>query len=322
LVEMDGFDRNTQVIVLAATNRPDVLDPALLRPGRFDRRIILDMPDINDREAILKIHSEGKVLAEGIDFRKVAVRTPGFSGADLANLMNEAAILAGRQNKKIIEQMDILQSVEKVLLGPERKSRFISEKEKEITAYHEGGHALVAASLKDADTIHKVSVISRGFAGGYTMKLPAEEQRLKTKSQFLTDIAVSLGGFIAEKLTFDDVSTGASSDLKQASELARRLVTQFGMSDLGPITFGKTEELVFLGREISTERNYSNETAKNIDDEVSKFINRAYDAAANILKKHKKALRAIANALKERETLEQEEFYAIIKPFKISPIEV
>jgi cell division protease FtsH len=321
LVELDGFDRDTRVIVLAATNRPDVLDPALLRPGRFDRRVILDLPDINDREAILNIHAQGKPITKGIDLRKIAVRTPGFSGADLANLMNEAAIIAARAGKKTIDQIDFYESVEKVLLGPERKSRVISGKEKEITAYHEGGHALVAALLKDADPVHKVSIISRGFAGGYTMKLPNEDQHLKTKRQFLNDMAVMMGGFVSEKLIFGDVSTGASNDLRQASDLARKLITKYGMSEsLGPMTFGKSEELVFLGREISTEKNYSEEVAAKIDAEVRGFINRAHDTAKKILTSNKKVLQKIAKTLVEKETLEQEDFYRIIKPFKIKPV--
>ncbi len=320
LVELDGFDRDTKVIVLAATNRPDILDPALLRPGRFDRRVILDLPDINDREAILSIHAKNKPLADGIDLRKVAARTPGFSGADLANLMNEAAILAARTNKKIIDQADFLESIEKVILGPERRSRAISEKEKEITAYHEGGHALVAASLKDSDPVHKVTIISRGMAGGYTLKLPNEEQRLKTRRQFLNDLAVMMGGFIAEKLTFGDVSTGASNDLKEASALARKLVTKYGMSDLGPITFGTSEEMVFLGREIAVEKNYSEKVAGRIDDEVAKFITLAHETAAKIITTNKSALKAIAATLVEKESLEQEEFYDLLKPFKIKPV--
>lgn len=323
LVELDGFDRDTHVIVLAATNRPDILDPALLRPGRFDRRVVLDLPDLNDREEILKIHARGKVLAPDIDLHKVAVRTPGFSGADLANLMNEGAILAARRGKKSITQSELFEAVEKVLLGPERRSRAISDKEKEITAYHEAGHALVSASLKGADPVHKVSIISRGMAGGYTMKLPTEEQHLRTKIQFLNDLATMMGGFASEKLIFKDVSTGAASDLKEASELARRLVTKYGMSEsLGPMTFGKTEELIFLGREISTEKNYSEETAKKIDLEVKSFIERAYKAAENILRDNKKALQKIAKTLVEKETLEQEEFYELLNPFKIKPVAV
>jgi cell division protease FtsH len=323
LVELDGFDRETRVIVIAASNRPDILDPALLRPGRFDRRIILDLPDINDREEILKIHGRGKPLAPDIDLRKIAARTPGFSGADLANLMNEAAILAARKNHKVINQGQFFDAVEKVLLGPERRSRAISVREKEITAYHESGHALVAASLRDSDPVHKVSIISRGMAGGYTLKLPLEEQRLRTKRQFLADLAVMMGGYAAEKLTFDDVSTGASNDLKEASELARKLVTKYGMSEtLGPMTFGKSEELVFLGREIAVEKNYSEVVASKIDEEVKHFIERAYTAAQKILKSRANALRKIARVLVERESLEQDEFYALLKPFRIKPVAV
>ncbi len=320
LVEMDGFDRDTRVIVLAATNRPDILDPALMRPGRFDRRVVLDLPDLNDREAILKIHAQGKILDKNIDLRRVAMRTPGFSGADLANLMNEAALITARRNKNSIGQNELFEAAEKVILGPERKSRVISQKEKEITAYHEGGHALVAASVKDADQVHKVSIISRGFAGGYTMKLPSEDQHLKTKQQFLADLAMMMGGYASEKLTFGDVSTGASNDLREASELARRLVTKYGMSDLGPVTFGKTEEMLFLGREISAEKNYSERVASEIDDQVKKFVAHAYEIAEKILKTHKSALKKVAETLMQKETLEQEEFYGLLKPFKIRPI--
>ena len=320
LVEMDGFDRDTRVIVLAATNRPDVLDPALMRPGRFDRRVVLDLPDMKDREAILKIHAEGKTLAEGVDLHRVAMRTPGFSGADLANLMNEAALTTARRGKTVVGQDELLDAAEKVILGPERKSRVISDKEKEITAYHEGGHALVAASVKDADPIQKVSIISRGFAGGYTMKSPAEDQHLKTRNQFLADMAMMLGGYVSERLTFGDVSTGASSDLKEASELARRLVTKYGMSELGPVTFGNDEEMMFLGGSISSDRNYSERVASDIDDQVQKFVMHAYETAEKVLKTQKAALKKIADTLMERETLEQDDFYALLKPFKIKPI--
>lgn len=323
LVELDGFDRDTRVIVLAATNRPDVLDPALLRPGRFDRRVILDLPDINDREAILKIHSQGKAMIKGIDLRKVAVRTPGFSGADLANIMNEAAILTARGNRKLIEQEDFYEAIEKVMMGPERKGRVISVKEKEITAYHEGGHALVAASLKDADPVHKVSIVSRGIAGGYTMKLPIEEQHLRTKKQFLADLAMLMGGYASEKFIFGDISTGASNDIKVATDLARKLVTKYGMSEsLGPQTFGNTEELIFLGREITTEKNYSEKVAAEIDKEVRGLISRAYGAAEHILRSRKNVLKKIAETLIEKETLEQDDFYNILKPFKLKPISV
>jgi len=323
LVEMDGFERNDERIVLAATNRPDVLDPALLRPGRFDRRIILDMPDINDREEILKIHSRGKILVRDVNLRRVAERTPGFSGADLANLMNEAALLAAKKNQKEITQQDIFDSIEKELLGPERRSRVLSAKEKETTAYHEAGHSLVAASLKNADPVHKVSIVARGRAGGYTLKLPIEETYLRTKSQFMTDLAVLLGGYASEQTTFNDISTGASNDLQAASDLARKLVTKFGMSEkLGPVTYGKVEELIFLGREIATEKNYSEKTAGEIDKEVKNFIDKALETAKKIIVSRKKVLKAIAQKLIEKETLEREEFDTLIKSFKLKPISV
>jgi ATP-dependent metalloprotease FtsH len=323
LVEMDGFEKNDKRIVIAATNRPDVLDTALLRPGRFDRRVILDLPDINDREEILKIHSKGKILAKDINLRKVAERTPGFSGADLANLFNEAALLAARKNQKEILQQDIFDSVEKVLLGPERRSRVFSKKEKEITAFHEAGHALVAASLKNADPVHKVSIVARGRTGGYTLKLPTEETYLRTKSQFMADLATMLGGYIAEKTVFKDVSTGASNDLQNASSLTRKLITKYGMSEkLGPVTFGKTEELIFLGREIATEKNYSEEVAKQIDEEVKNFIKKAYEVAEKIINSRKKILNAIAQNLIEKETIEREEFDNLIKNFKLKLVEI
>lgn len=321
LVEMDGFERDTKVIVMAATNRPDILDPALLRPGRFDRRVILDLPDINDREEILKIHSRGKILDRDINLRKVAERTPGFSGADLANLMNEAALLAARKNQKCITQEDLFEAVEKVLLGPERRSKVLSAKEKEVTAYHEAGHALVAASIKDADPVHKVSIIARGRAGGYTLKLPVEESNLRTKKQFLVDLAVMLGGYASEKIIFGDVSTGAANDLQGVSRLARKLVTQFGMSEnLGPLTYGKTEELIFLGREITTEKNYSEKVAAQIDEEVRNIVDRSFSLAQHIISSRKKVLKAIAQKLLERETIEREEFEALIKQFRLKPI--
>jgi len=323
LVEMDGFERDTRVIVLAATNRPDVLDAALLRPGRFDRRVILDLPDIADREAILKIHAANKPLDKGVELRKIAVRTPGFSGADLANLVNEAAILTARKNKKVIDQESLYTSIEKVLLGPERKGRVTSQKEREITAYHEAGHALVAASLKNSDPVHKVSIVSRGQAGGYTLKLPNEETRLRTRSQFMADLSMMLGGYVAEQVVFGEMSTGASNDLQKSSELARALVTKYGMSSkLGPITFGKTQELVFLGREISHERNYSESMAKEIDAEVSNFVDKAYILAQKILTSRRKVLDAIAKTLLEKEVLEQEDFYAVIGKFNLKPLAV
>ena len=321
LVEMDGFDRDTNIIVMAATNRPDILDSALLRPGRFDRRVILDMPDIKDREEILRIHSKGKPIEKDVDLKIVAIRTPGFSGADLANLVNEAAIWAARHGRKQVVQMDFFSSIEKVILGPERKSRVISEKEKEITAYHEAGHALVAAGLKASDPVHKVSIISRGMAGGYTLKLPSEERHLRTKSQFLADLAVAFGGYIAELTMFKDLSTGSSNDIREATKLAHRLVTQYGMSDkLGPRTFGKSHELIFLGREMTTEKDYSEAIAGKIDEEVSGLIDKAFLAAKKIITTHKNVLTKIAKTLIEKETLEQEEFYKIIKSFNLKPV--
>ncbi|MEK7555389.1 MAG: ATP-dependent zinc metalloprotease FtsH [Patescibacteria group bacterium] len=323
LVEMDGFDRETKVIVMAATNRPDVLDQALLRPGRFDRRVILDLPDINDREAILKIHSKEKILSKEIDLRKVAVRTPGFSGADLANLMNEAAIFAARKNQLLINQQDIFDSIEKVILGPERRSRAISIKEKEIIAYHEAGHALVAASLKNADPVQKISVVARGRAGGYTLKLPIEETHLRTKSQFLADLAVMFGGYVSEQLTFGDISTGASNDIKEASELTRKLVTKFGMSEkLGPIAFGDTQEMIFLGREIATGKNYSEKIAAEIDNEVKEIVDKAFQAAKKILISRKKALKALAEKLIKEETIEKDEFDNLIKNFGFKMVNI
>ena len=319
---MDGFDRDTKVIVIASTNRPDVLDSALLRPGRFDRRVVLDLPDIKDRAEILKIHAKGKPLDAAVSLEKVAVRTPGFSGADIANLMNEAAILAARSDRKTIIQDDLYSSVEKVLLCPERKGRVTSERERKITAYHEAGHALVTASLKDADPVHKISIVSRGRAGGYTLKLPTEDVRLRTKSQFLADLAIMMGGYTAEQTVFGDVSTGASNDLKEASELSRRLVTRFGMSNLGPITFGGSDDAVFLGREITSGKNYSEEIAAKIDQEVHRFISIAEATANKILETRKKVLDAIAKALLEKETLEQEEFYNILKPFNLKPLPI
>ena len=321
LVEMDGFDKDTNVIVLAATNRPDILDAALLRAGRFDRRVIVDLPTIEDREAILKIHGRGKPLAKGVDLKQIAVRTPGFSGADLENIMNEAAILAARKNEKAIVQADLYEAVEKVLLGPERKSKALSQKEKEITAYHEAGHALIASSLKDADPVHKISIVARGHAGGYTLKLPTEEVFLKTKKQFLAEIATLFGGFVAEQLQFGDTSTGASNDLQRASEMARRLVTKYGMSDkLGPQTFGKTQELVFLGKEIAHEKDYSEKTAAEIDAEVKSFIDRAFQVAKKIVSTRKNALEAIAKRLMEKETIEKEEFDVLLKDLKVKKI--
>ena len=315
LVEMDGFERDTNVIVMAATNRPDILDPALLRPGRFDRRVVLDEPDINDREEILKIHVKGKPLALNIKLREIAERTPGFTGADLANLVNEAAILAARRNKQQIYQEEMLESIDKVLLGPERKSHILSEKEKVVAAYHEAGHALVATSMPAQERIRKISIVARGRAAGYTLKLPTHERRLKTRREFLSELSTLLGGFTAEKLVFGDITTGASNDLEKASELARKLVKEYGMSEkLGPISFGEKDELVFLGKELGEQRNYSERVAAEIDDEVSKFIKDAQIRAIKILKQKRAVLDRIAKALTEKETIEREEFEKIVKP--------
>ncbi|OGI21878.1 MAG: cell division protein FtsH [Candidatus Moranbacteria bacterium RIFCSPHIGHO2_01_FULL_55_24] len=312
LVEMDGFETDTSVIVIAATNRPDVLDPALLRPGRFDRRVTMDLPDINDREKILAIHTKNKPLEDSVKLRRLAERTPGFSGADLANLVNEAAILATRRNKKTIGMAELAESIEKVILGPERRSRVINPKEKEIIAYHESGHALVGASLPLADPVQKVSIISRGHAGGYTLAVPQEDKTLHSKSYFYDELAVLLGGYASEKMIFGDITTGPSNDLERATQMARNMVTRYGMSDLGARTFGKKEELVFLGREMHEERNYSEKTAQDIDGEVSRLINEAFDRATNILKEKRAILTTLAKTLLEKETLEKEEFEKIV----------
>jgi len=314
LVEMDGFDRDTNTIVIAATNRPDILDPALLRPGRFDRRVVLDLPDINEREKILKIHAENKRLVKNVNLRHIAEQTPGFSGADLANLINEAAILAARKNEKIISQQHLLESIEKVLLGPERKSHILSKEEKEIAAYHEAGHALVAASLKYADPVHKVSIVARGRAAGYTLKLPIKDKHLRSRSEFLADLAVFLGGYCSEKMVFKELTTGAASDLQQASDLARALVTRYGMSEkLGPVTFGENGGLVFLGKAIAEQKNYSEKVAAEIDKEVEKLIRDAQKTAQKILTQKRKKLIQIAKRLIKKEAIERKEFERLIK---------
>ena len=312
LVEMDGFETDTSVIVIAATNRPDVLDPALLRPGRFDRRVTMDLPDINEREAILKIHVQNKKLAEGVDIRRIAERTPGFSGADLANLVNEAAILSTRRKRKTIGIGELFESIEKGILGPERRSRVINTKEKEIIAYHEAGHALVADSLPLADPVQKISIISRGHAGGYTLAVPTEDKSLHSYRYFLDELATLLGGYASEKLVFDDVTTGPSNDLERATQMARSIVTRYGMSTLGPRTFGKKEELVFLGREMHEERNYSEKTAQDIDQAVSGFVTEAFNRATAILIEKRSVLDTLAKTLLEKETLEKEAFDAIV----------
>jgi cell division protease FtsH len=313
LVEMDGFENETNVIVIAATNRPDVLDPALMRPGRFDRQVVLDLPDIGDREAILNVHAKNKPLANDVNLRALAERTPGFSGADLANLMNEGAILAARKNLKQINQIQLIEAIEKVMLGPERKSHVLSKREKEIAAWHEAGHALVATIMPHADPVHKVSIVSRGRAAGYTMKIPSEDKNLHSKSEFLADLAVSLAGHATEKMVFKELTTGASNDLKVATNLARKLVTTYGMSEMGPMTFGDHSEMIFLGREISEQKNYSEKVAARIDEEIAKFINDSYQTAWDVLEKHYNQLKAIADKLMEVETLEREEYEAIVK---------
>jgi len=315
LVEMDGFDPNIGVIVIAATNRPDVLDPALLRPGRFDRRIVIDMPDIKDREDILAIHAKGKPFDSEVSLKAVGQRTPGFSGADLANLLNESAILAVRKGAKKIVQTDILESIEKVMLGPERKTRVISDHEKEMTAYHEAGHAVVGHYLKDCDPIRKVSIISRGMAGGYTLNMPEKDKRYKTLSQFKDDMAMTLGGYVIEKMKYgeDQLTTGPSSDLKQVTNLARSMVTRYGMSEkLGPRTFGKSEDTVFLGSEVHEQRDYSDTTADEIDKEIRDLIGEAEKKAEKIITENKPKLEKLVEVLLKKETLEQEEIKEIL----------
>ncbi|MBU1102171.1 ATP-dependent zinc metalloprotease FtsH [Patescibacteria group bacterium] len=314
LVEMDGFEPNSGVVLLAATNRPDILDPALLRPGRFDRRVILDLPDINDREDILKIHAQNKPLTAEVNLRQIAERTPGFSGADLANLVNEAAILAARQNKKEVSLLNLISSIEKVMLGPERKSHILSQEEKKIAAHHEAGHALVAASLPHTDPIRKISIIARGQAAGYTLKLPERDKHLHSKTEFVEELAVLLGGYYSEKEVFNEITTGAGNDLEKATDLARRLVMRYGMSEkLGPRTFGETEDLIFLGKEITTEKNYSEKIAAEIDSEVSLLIGNASKTAQKILAEKRALLDKIAGRLIEKETIEKEEFEELMK---------
>ncbi len=318
LVEMDGFEPNESVIVMAATNRPDVLDPALLRPGRFDRRVTIDPPDRKDREDILAIHSRQKPLGPDVKISVIAERTPGFSGADLANLMNEAAILAAREDRKEITQYDLLRSIEKVMMGPERRSHVLNKKEKEITAYHEAGHALVASVLPYADPVHKISIISRGRAAGYTLKLPLEERRMQSRKEFLDDIAVSLGGFVAEKLVYDDITTGASNDLQVLTNLARNMVARWGMSDkMGPIAFAASAQRAMFGDGVDGE--VSQEVAAHIDDEVKKIIVDAHKVAEHVIVTHRKVLDAIAARLMEVETIERDEFETILILHGIKP---
>lgn len=320
LVEMDGFDQNTGVILIAATNRPDILDPALLRPGRFDRRIVVDRPDLIGREQILNVHAKGKPLAEDVDLKVLARRTPGFVGSDLANLVNEAALLASRKGKKLIDMEDFEASIDRVIAGPEKKSRIMNEKEKEIVAYHESGHALVAKLLPNCDPVHKVSIIPRGSAAlGYTLQLPTEDRYLVSKSELMERLSVLLAGRVAEELTFKDVTTGAQNDLERATKIARQMVTEYGMSEtIGPMTLGKKEQQVFLGRDFAENRNYSEEVAFQIDKEVEKIIDTAYSRAKELLVKNKSKLKKIANNLLEKETLEGEELDILLKGVKLA----
>jgi cell division protease FtsH len=320
LVEMDGFDTNTNVIVVAATNRPDVLDPALLRPGRFDRQVILDRPDMKGRVEILRVHTKGKPLDKGVDVEGIARQSPGFSGADLANLVNEAAILSARRNKKVIGMSEFQEALERIVAGPERKSRVISDAEKAIIAYHEGGHAVVQRVLPKCDPVAKVTIISRGMALGYTMALPTEDRYLQSKTEFEDKIAGLLGGNVAERMIFGDTTTGASNDIEKATDLARRMVTEFGMSDkLGPLSFGKRDELVFLGREIGEQRNYSDDVARQIDEEVRAIIDRAYERATEVLTQYRDKLVALAEKLVAEETVDSEEFEKLFSDLPPKP---
>src|SRR3989344_3939504 len=319
LVEMDGFEPTEKVIMMAATNRPDVLDPALLRPGRFDRRVTIDLPDRSDREEILKIHSKEKPFAEDVNLLTIAERTPGFSGADLYSLMNEAAILAARENRTKVSQYDLVRSIEKVMLGPERRSHILSKKEKEITAYHEAGHALVASVLPYADPVHKISIISRGRAAGYVLKLPIEDRKLQSKNEFLDDIAMSLGGFVTEKIVFGDLTTGPSNDLQISTALARDMVTKYGMSEsLGPVALEGTGGKALFGRGVNGDE-YSEEVSAKIYGEVSKIMNQAEKRAKDLILEHRKVLDAIATRLVEVETLEREEFENLLMANGITP---
>lgn len=314
LVEMDGFDTDTNVIVMAATNRPDILDPALLRPGRFDRRVILDRPDIRGREAILKVHVKGKPLEPGVDLSTIAKVTPGFVGADLESLVNEAAILAARRNRRTISQSEFQESVERVIAGPERKSRIISMEEKKIIAFHEAGHAVVGHVIPESDPVHKVSIIARGTMGGFTLALPEEDRTLISRNKMRSDMAFMLGGRAAEELVFNDITSGASNDLDRVTKIARSMVMRMGMSDsLGPMVYGKKEELIFLGREISERRDYSESVAETIDHEVSQLVHEAYDRAKDLLTKYRAELYAIADRLIEVETIDREEFEQLFK---------
>jgi len=312
LVEMDGFDTDTNVIIIAATNRPDILDPALLRPGRFDRRVTLDRPDIKGREEILEVHVKGKPIAPDVDLADIARSTPGFVGADLENLVNEAAILAARRNKRIIERPEFMESIERVIAGPERKSRLINPSEKRIIAYHEAGHAVVINALPEADNVQKVSIISRGEAGGYTIAFPEEDRMLKSRKQIMSDMITLLGGRAAEEIVFNDITSGASNDLERATKLARTMVMRLGMSDaLGPMVYGKKEELVFLGREISEQRDYSEHIAEQIDTAIQELVQNAYQKAKDILNQYRTELDKVAEKLLEVESITAAQFFEI-----------
>ena len=312
LVEMDGFDTDTNVIIIAATNRPDILDPALLRPGRFDRRVVLDRPDIKGREEILEVHVKGKPVSPDVDLHDIARSTPGFVGADIENLVNEAAILAARREKKVIEQPEFMEAIERVIAGPERKSRLINEDEKKIIAYHEAGHAVVINALPEADTVQKISIISRGDAGGYTIAFPEEDRNLKSRKQILSDMIVLLGGRAAEEVVFNDITSGASNDLERVTKLARTMVMRLGMSEeLGPMVYGKKEELVFLGREISEQRDFSEHIAQKIDSAIQNLVQEAYQKSKDILTQYRSQLDTIAERLLEVETINADEFQAL-----------
>jgi cell division protease FtsH len=320
LVEMDGFDSSTNIIVIAATNRPDVLDPALLRPGRFDRQVILDNPDIRGRHAILEVHTRGKPLADDVSLEEIARQTPGFSGADLENLVNEAAILAARRNVKVIGRDEIAEAIDRVIAGPQRKSRIISERERIMTAYHEAGHALVARVLPNADPVHKISIVARGMMGGYTRILPEEDRFFWTKAQFKDRIAYALGGHVTEELVFQEVSTGASNDIEQVTNMARKMVTEYGMSkELGPIQYGKREEMVFLGRDLGEHRNYSDDVAFQIDKEVRKLVEEGYERARQVLTAHMEQLHQISALLLEKETVDGDELEEFFQEPKAAP---
>ncbi len=315
LVEMDGFETDTNVIIMAATNRPDILDPALLRPGRFDRRVVLDRPDVRGREAILKVHVKGKPLSPEIDLAVLAKMTPGFVGADLENMVNEGAILAARRNKKIVGQLEFEEAIERVIAGPERKSRLITPDEKKIVAYHEAGHAVLMNALQEANPVQKITIIPRGMYGGFTRALPEEDLTLVSRKKLISEIIGLLGGRVAEELVFDDITSGASNDIERVTQLARNMVTRLGMStELGPMVYGQKEEMIFLGREISEQRDYSEAIAEKIDQEVRELVNNAYKTAKELMSKYRKELDAVAGRLLEVETLNRDEFEAIFPP--------